>query len=83
MYASYENDFCIEIEDIQHYNCVRGLYFHERLAMRPGQVVWEHIRNIMWAIARYLEDVPNNCLRFEDNRAIFILLTLKGALKWH
>jgi len=49
--------------------------------MRLGQDVWEHIRNVRWAIARYLKDVPNSCLRFEDNKALFIMLTLKGGPK--
>ena len=35
-----------------------------------------------WEIAKYLEEVPNNCLRFEDNKTLFILLTLKGDPKW-
>ena len=34
------------------------------------------------AIARCLEDVSNSCLRFEDNKAILILLTLKGDPMW-
>ena len=55
---------------------------HELLAIRLGQDVEEHIRNVRQEIARYLEDVPNSCLRFEDNKALFILLTLKGDPKW-
>ena len=31
----------------------------------------------MWARARYLEDVPNSCLRFEDNK--FHTADLKGG----
>jgi len=44
--------------------------------------VWEHIKNVRRAIARYLEDVPTNCFRFEENKALFILLIFKGDLKW-
>ena len=66
----------------QHCNCVRGHYLHERLALRRGQDAWEHIRNVRWVIARYLEDVPNNYLRFEDSKEFFNLLTLKGDPNW-
>ena len=56
---------------------------HERLVKRAGKNMWEHIRNVRWAIAKYLEDVPNSYLRFKDNQALFLFLTLKGDLKWH
>ena len=78
MCASCENDFYIGTDDTQHYNCVREYCLHKRLALRPGQDVWEYIRNVRWVIVRYLEDVPNSCLRFEDNKVPFILLILKG-----
>ena len=51
--------------------------------MRPGQDVWEKIINVRCTIDRYLKDVPNSCFRFEDNKALFILLTLKRDPKWH
>ena len=44
--------------------------------------MWAYIRTVRWAIATYLEDVPNSYLRFEDNKALFILLTLKRGPKW-
>ena len=80
--ASCENDFYIGIDGTQHCNYVRGHCLYERLALRPGRDVWVHIRNVQWAIARYLEDVPNSCLRFEDNKVLVILLTLKGDPQW-
>ena len=33
-------------------------------------------------LARYQEDVPHSCLRVEDNRVIFLLLTLRGDPLW-
>jgi len=44
--------------------------------------VWDHIWPVRWVLPRYLEDVPNSCLRIEDNRVIFQLLTLKGDPEW-
>ena len=35
-----------------------------------------------WVLARYLEDRPNSCLGIENNRVVFLLLTLKGDLEW-
>ena len=80
MCASSENDFYMGMDGTQYYNCVRGHSLHEHLALRWGQDVWEHIRNVRWAIVRYLDNVPNSCLRFEDNKVLFILLTLKADL---
>jgi len=37
---------------------------------------------VRWIIARYLEEVPHSCLRFEHNRVLFILLTLKEHPQW-
>ena len=34
-----------------------------------------------WVLAGYLEDVSKSWLRFEDNQALFLLLTLKGDPK--
>ena len=62
--------------------CVRDNYLHRHLAKRPGLVLWEHVWQVQRMIARYLEDVPNSCLRFEENEVVFLLLTLKGDLKW-
>ena len=58
--------------------CIGGPYLHEQLAKKPGQSVWDHIRHVRWVLARYQEDVPHSCLRVEDNRVIFLLLTLRG-----
>jgi len=56
---------------------------HEQLAKKPGCGLWDHIRHVKWVLARHLEDVPHCCLRIEDNRVIFLLLTLKGDLERH
>ena len=45
--------------------------------------MWGHIRHVRWVLARYLDDVLNSCLRIEDNRVIFLLLTSKGDPEWH
>jgi len=81
MCASYENDFYMGMDGTCQCNCMRGHCLHERLAVRPSPDVWGHIRNVRWAIAIYIEDVLNSCLRFEGNKALFILLTLKGGPK--
>ena len=54
----------------------------EQLAKRLDQVVWDHIWHVRWVLARYIEDTPHNCLRIEDNRVIFLLLTMKGDPQW-
>jgi len=56
---------------------------HKQLAKGPGQIVCDHIYHVRWALARYLEDVPNSCLRIEDNWVFFLMLTLKGDPEWH
>jgi len=60
--------FCIGMEGTRHYHCVRGNCLHEHLAMWPSLVLWEHVRQVRGVIARYLQGVPNNCLRFEENK---------------
>ena len=64
------------MEDTQHCGCIGGSYLHVQLAKKPGQSVWDHIRRVKYVLARYLNDVPYSCLRIEDNRVIFLLLTL-------
>jgi len=45
--------------------------------------VWDHIRCVRWVLARYLNDRPNSCLGIENNRVVFLLMTLKGDPEWH
>ena len=66
-----------------HCHCVRGNCLQKHLAKRPGLVLLEHIQQLQRMTVRYLEDVPNSYLKFEENQTFFLLLTLKGDLKWH
>ena len=45
--------------------------------------MWDHIHHVRWVVARYLDDRPNSCLVIENNRVVFLLLTLKGGPMWH
>jgi len=65
----------IGMEGIQYCGCVGGLCLHEQLVKKPGQSVWDHIRHVRWVLVRYQEDIPHSCLRVEDKRVIFLLLT--------
>jgi len=69
---------CIGMKGTQHYSCVGGPCLHHRLAKEPGKSVWDHIRHVRWVVARYLDDGPNSCLAIDDNRVVFLMLTLKG-----
>ena len=69
---------CIGMEGTQHRGCVGGPCLHEQLAKKSGHGVRDYVRHMRWVLARYLEDVPHSYLRIEDNRVIFLLLTLRG-----
>jgi len=61
--------------------CRRSL-LAQAVSEETGQVMWDHIRHVRWVLASCIEDVPHSCLRIEDNRVIFLLLSLKGDPEW-
>jgi len=67
----------------QHCGCVGTPCLYDQLTKKPGQSVWDHIRCMRGVLARYMEDMPNSCPGIENNRVVFLLLTLMGDPEWH
>ena len=49
---------------------------------RTGVSLTSYLGRVEAFIHRRLEEIPNNCLRFRSNQALFFLLTLLGDPMW-
>ena len=59
-----------------HCGCIGRPYRHQRLAKIPGASFESHIERVEIFLYGRLAEVPDDCLRFDHNQALFFLLTL-------
>ena len=62
----------------RHCNCMRHYCLHQRVGKRPEVDLVSLPQRIEDVIQGHLLGAPSDCLRFEDNQALFFLLTLQG-----
>ena len=71
------------IEGTQHCLYMGGRSLHKRVAKKREVILGEHVHQVQAIMDRYLDDMPNSCLRFAENQVLFFLLILQEDLKWH
>jgi len=67
----------------RHCGCMGWPCHHQRLGKVPRVSLESHLERVEIFIHGRLAEVPNDCLRFNHNQALFFLLTLWGNPLWH
>jgi len=62
----------------RHCGCIGRPCHHQRLGKIPGVSLESHLERVKIFIHGRLAEVPDDCLRFDHNQALFFLLTLWG-----
>ena len=66
----------------RHCGCMGRPCRHRRLEKVPGASLESHLEQVEIFLDGRLAEVPDNCLRFNHNEALFFLLTLWGDPLW-
>ena len=81
-YVSDSNLLKYRMHRTCHCGCMGRRCHYWRMEKMPGVSLASHLERVETLIHERLEGIPNDCLRFGHNQALFFLLTLLGDPLW-